>query len=68
LVSDYGKAFNECRQKQRERSATAKKRPEQPMRINPQTMLTVAREERDEPVQELEATLEGLSAARHRVG
>jgi hypothetical protein len=67
LVSDYGNRFTEHRQKQRELKS---KGPDsgQPRPINLQTMLALAREERDEPVQELEATLEGLSAARHRVG
>lgn len=67
LLTDFADAFNASHRKQRERYAKQRPDPENDTRDDAQKMLDFARRTHNEPAMFVEATLDGLAAARHRV-
>ncbi|HEX6687553.1 MAG TPA: hypothetical protein VF085_02680 [Solirubrobacterales bacterium] len=66
LLSDYANGANEHLRKRRE--ATEAEASDEDKRSTPQKVLAMANEMRSGPARRMEASLEGLTAARHRVG
>jgi len=68
LLTDYADGFNKCRRKTRQREADREPDPEQDERSDAEKLRQFADRQHERPAAVLEATLEGLAVARHRLG